>query len=1074
MSNNSDLDRYYQQIYSIILSRQNPVTGLFPASTAITEHGDYTDAWVRDNVYSILAVWGLALAYRKSNENEGRTYQLEQSVVKLMRGLLTSMMRQAHKVERFKYTLDPLDALHAKYNTFSGETVVGDHEWGHLQIDATSLYLLMLAQMTASGLRIIFTLDEVNFIQNLVHYISRCYRTPDYGIWERGNKSNHGITELNASSVGMAKAAMEALSGFNLFGKAGGQSSKIHVISDEIARARIALESLLPRESISKEVDAAVLSVIGFPAFAVDNKSQLDQTEQRIIDKLQGNYGCKRFLLDGHQTVIEDSYRMYYEENELKQFKNLECEWPLFFCYLFLNKLFSEDQEKANDYRERLQHLLVEKNGQLLLPELYKVELENITAERENPHSQNRVPNENIPLVWAQSLFLLGEMVFNHHITLDDIDPLNRRHRVDKKQDRSLKIQVSLLTETDEVKKRLEQMGITSQTINEIDPVQIKESAELASAYTAVGINKALGLTGRPNKQIRSMGTSLLYLLGDEKYLFLPQFMNQRGYYLALDNHFLLQRLELEFNYVFKYWDRPGNPLITLLIKTNMLESEDFPAIKEFLLALKQGCFQTIPVQLGKVEQFLSNTSYEKINYLHNFHFSQDKSRNQNVICFQLPFDANDSTPVQAAQINQWNNLEDNELINLLSNSSNINVQIELLTILTQRHNTEFEFTLDGDHHEKCTVRNLLEEIYVHAGNIHHWKLLRRTASQLGKYDINLEQSVTEILVRQKPLSVGKEYSNKATLHRSADAGHILDKIRTYNTNSIIEHSLIQEIIIYLGLLIKSNPEFFKNIHTVRVGHILQLITIRVQKKLDCDWDLAFDTLTKYAPYQIAAEVKDTLSDYKNAESQLNRLALLKYHGEVKDLKSAQFPVDYNPKDRGQCENWHEWRQQKGSIGREPETLYTDIWGILSHCKGLIIGDELSHKRRVDSANTLAKMTVNEHSFVLLINHRLNKIQSPEHRQLTVETLQALSILFKETPELFIHDTLLVDTLITQAVKISWLQNHPDRIDLYEKEHSLSWQSFYLLPPNEVANNIIKSLLHLLTVNKAQLEEECK
>ena len=33
----------------------------------------------------------------------------------------------------------------------SGKTVVGDAGWGHLQIDATSLYLLTLAQMTTSG-----------------------------------------------------------------------------------------------------------------------------------------------------------------------------------------------------------------------------------------------------------------------------------------------------------------------------------------------------------------------------------------------------------------------------------------------------------------------------------------------------------------------------------------------------------------------------------------------------------------------------------------------------------------------------------------------------------------------------------------------------------------------------------------------------------------------------------------------------------------------------------------------------------------------------------------------------------
>ena len=27
----------------------------------------------------------------------------------------------------------------------------------------------------------------------------------DYGIWERGDKTNHGLPELNASSIGTAK-----------------------------------------------------------------------------------------------------------------------------------------------------------------------------------------------------------------------------------------------------------------------------------------------------------------------------------------------------------------------------------------------------------------------------------------------------------------------------------------------------------------------------------------------------------------------------------------------------------------------------------------------------------------------------------------------------------------------------------------------------------------------------------------------------------------------------------------------------------------------------------------------------
>ncbi|MEQ2213869.1 Phosphorylase b kinase regulatory subunit alpha, partial [Xenoophorus captivus] len=86
------------------------------------------------------------------------------------------------KVEKFKHTQTTKDCLHAKYNTATCGMVVRDDQWGHLQVDATSIYLLMLAQMTASGaseihsLRIISNLDEVAFIQNLVFYIEAAYK----------------------------------------------------------------------------------------------------------------------------------------------------------------------------------------------------------------------------------------------------------------------------------------------------------------------------------------------------------------------------------------------------------------------------------------------------------------------------------------------------------------------------------------------------------------------------------------------------------------------------------------------------------------------------------------------------------------------------------------------------------------------------------------------------------------------------------------------------------------------------------------------------------------------------------
>lgn len=39
-------------------------------------------------------------------------------------------------------------------------------------------------------------------MQNLVYYVERAYRTPDFGMWERGSKYNNGTPEIHASSIG--------------------------------------------------------------------------------------------------------------------------------------------------------------------------------------------------------------------------------------------------------------------------------------------------------------------------------------------------------------------------------------------------------------------------------------------------------------------------------------------------------------------------------------------------------------------------------------------------------------------------------------------------------------------------------------------------------------------------------------------------------------------------------------------------------------------------------------------------------------------------------------------------------
>uniref|UniRef100_A0A8B9Z647 Phosphorylase b kinase regulatory subunit n=1 Tax=Buteo japonicus TaxID=224669 RepID=A0A8B9Z647_9AVES len=596
-------------------SCHKPITGLLSASK------DHKDAWVRDNIYSILAVWGLGMAYRKNadrDEDKAKAYELEQNVVKLMRGLLQCMMRQVDKVEKFKRTQSTKDCLHAKYNSATCATVVGDDQWGHLQVDATSLYLLFLAQMTASGLRIIFTLDEVTFVQNLVFYIEAAYKVADYGIWERGDKTNQGIPELNASSVGMAKAALEAIDELDLFGAHGGHKSVIHVLPDEVEHCQSILYSMLPRASTSKEIDAGLLSIISYPAFAVEDLNLVNVTKSEIISKLQGRYGCCRFLRDGYKTPREDPSRLHYDPAELKLFENIECEWPVFWTYLLIDGVFNEDKIQVQEYREALEGILIrEKNGIVLMPELYAVPPEKVDEEYENPHSVDRVPVGKLPHLWGQSLYVLSCLLAEGFLAAGEIDPLNRRFSTGFKPD--VVVQVTVLAESNQVKNLLQEHGINVQSIADIHPLRVQPARILSNLYTMLGRNKNMKLSGRPHRHIGVLGTSKLYVIRNQIFAFTPQFTDQHHFYLALDNQMIVEMLKTELAYLTSCWRMTGRPTLTFPITHTMLVDDGtdiHPAVLATIRKLEDGYFGGARVKIGKLSEFLTTSFHTYLSFL--------------------------------------------------------------------------------------------------------------------------------------------------------------------------------------------------------------------------------------------------------------------------------------------------------------------------------------------------------------------------------------------------------------------------------------------------------------------------
>ncbi|KAA8582697.1 hypothetical protein FQN60_006368 [Etheostoma spectabile] len=821
-----------------------------------------------------------------------QTILQHQSVVKLMRGILQCIMRQLDKVEKFKYSRSTSDSLHAKYNTKTCAPVVGDDEWGHLQVDATSLFLLFLAQMTASGLHIVYTQDEVDVVQNLMFYIEAAYKVADYGMWERGDKTNQGITEINASSIGMAKSI---------------------------------LTSMLPRASISKEVDAGVLAIISYPAFAVDDISIVNMTKEEIISKLQGRYGCCRFLRDGHKTPKEDPNRLYYESAELKLFENIECEWPLFWTYLILDGIFINSPEQVQEYQEALEGILIkQKDGIRLLPELYSVPPDKVEEEYVNPHSVERVPMGKCPLKWGQSLYILGNLLAEGFLAPGEIDPLNRRFSTVPKPD--VVVQVSVLAESEEIKALLLKNGIEVETVADIHPIHVQPSSVLSHIYARLGV----------------LGTSKFYTIRNTLFSFTPQFIDHQQFYLALDNKMIVEMLRTEISYLASRWRMTGRPTVTFPISQTMLTDEHTN-------------LDPVVIQTGKLSEFLTTSCFAHLSFLdgkgsgsmshrreeydddddesdgdgyvhelrnddeaddlaqyldhllahaspkkpkrhvgalgkfkalatktkdmvslmnkaqdldiqserlqHNTHNISHPKHHLYSICQHVPAEQAVSLssafpqpepprPLRAARNpDASGNVDHGALVQLLKDTQSLQDQGDILYILFKDKGMDWDTHLHG---KGSTVRSLLSDLYEKAGEVKHWGLIRMISGMLKKKVEELDSACSDLLAHQKHLTVGlPPEPREKTITAPIPPDQLAALIDEASENNISVAILTQEIMVYLAMSIRTQPSLFSEMFRLRIGLIIQVMATELAQSLNCSGEEATESLMSLDPSEL-------------------------------------------------------------------------------------------------------------------------------------------------------------------------------------------------------------------------------
>jgi len=335
-----------QKHLDILRALQVP-SGLFLAAAEPGVSTGYDKSWLRDNFYEVLA-------FQEMEEWD--------TVAAVWHALLDIFIKHEDKIryaaeeERPRFTYQ---YIHARYHPETFEEFW--EEWGNKQNDAVGATLYAVGTLEQSGHSVMRDENDKRIVQRLVDYLASIeyYKDPDNGVWEE-------YEELHASSVGACVAGLIAVR----------EAGLANVPEELLQNGQESLRVCLPRESYTKFTDLALLSLI-FPYNVVD-----EATTREILRNIE-------YHLVKDMGVVRYKNDRYYNKN-IDGWSE-EAEWTMGFPWLSIIYRERGEHEKANHFLEMARNAF-DTDGKL--PELY--------------YSHTNSPNENNPLGWSESLYILA------------------------------------------------------------------------------------------------------------------------------------------------------------------------------------------------------------------------------------------------------------------------------------------------------------------------------------------------------------------------------------------------------------------------------------------------------------------------------------------------------------------------------------------------------------------------------------------------------------------------------------------------------------------------------------------
>lgn len=508
-------------------------------------------------------------------------------------------------------------------------------------------------------------------------------------------------------------------------------------------------------------------------------------------------------------------------------------------------------------------------------------------------------------------------------------------------------VQVVLIAESVRLQAMMATYGIQTQTPIEVEPVHIWPPSQLVQVYEFLGVNRKLGLNGRPSRPIGALGTSKLYRICGQTVLCYPLIFEVSDFYLSHDMALLIDDIKNELHFVGRYWRMSGRPTVCILIREEHIRDVNFREMLDLLSQFKRGYLSSgLKIKTGRLQNLISSSCIEHLDFLHllpadalpklesfrqlehtiNVGYQSLTDIPKAVIYVEPPVG---DLAAEYANSPTWP-----DVVDALKHSDTLEAQSKLLGILWQREGAQFQLP-DG-----CSVKERLERLSRQAGTLRHWSVVRYCSSILSKLVDSISPYITSILVNGKQLTIGGGVDGKPE--------HIIDhpltpkEIRSLIYSTVqepYEAVLQQEITLYVGRLVATTPKLFNGILKIRIGFVIEAM--------------------KYYLVQCAGESDARLEGL--SPSQIRKLLF-------KVLTDQNLSTLHR-------------RRIDGALGRVPRDFFDKVWDILDRLHGGIrIVNQTLHPKRTQSQ--MAKYELN---FALLVEAFLGKVNCPQYRHITVE-----------------------------------------------------------------------------------------